>query len=144
DAFFDQLAPQRGDRILDQLAAVIGWHDVHARRQRRFDFFDLLFDAVDNRERVFAVTHHNNAADGLAFAVHLRHAAPKISPEMNCADVFDIDRYAFVDFQGDVLDICDTLDVSMAAHEIFDGGDFEGFAANICIARFDFRDHVGE
>ncbi len=32
----------------------------------------------------------------------------------------------------------------MAAHEIFGSGNFEGFAPNICIARFDFPDHVGE
>jgi len=53
-------------------------------------------------------------------------------------------RRSLVDLQRDVLNVCNALDVTVAAHEIFGGGDFESFAANVCVARLDLRDHVGE
>ena len=95
------------DGVLDQVAAVVSRHDAHAFGQRGLDFLELLLDAVDDVERVFAVAHDDDAADDFAFAVQLRDAAPEVAAEMHGADVLDIDRRAVLDLEHDVLDVLD-------------------------------------
>ena len=69
------------------MAAVVGRDDAHAFGQRRLDFLQLLFDAIDDGERVLAVAHHDDAADDFAFAVQFGDAAPDVRAEMHRADV---------------------------------------------------------
>src|SRR5207249_8920598 len=68
NALLDQLFAKCADRAFDQIAAVVSRHDPHAIGQRRFDLFDLLFDSIDHVERVLAVPHDDDAADGLTTA----------------------------------------------------------------------------
>src|SRR5436190_10781132 len=144
DAFFNQLFAQRRNRAPDQLAAVISRHDVHTGWQRRFDLVDFLFDAIDDVERVLAVTHHDNAANGFAFAVQFRDPAPDIAAEMHGAHVLHVNWRAFIDFQDNVFDVGDAFDVAAATHEIFRGRDLESLAAYVGVARFDRTDDVAE
>ena len=118
DAFFNQLFAQRRDGALDQLAAIVSRHDAHTGRQRRFDLLDFLFDTIDDVERVLAVTHHDDPANGLAFAVQFRDPAPDIAAEMHGADVLQVNRRAVIDFQDNVFDVRDVFDVAAATHEI--------------------------
>src|SRR6266576_4366903 len=136
DALFDQLLPQRGDGALDQIAAIISRHDAHARRQGGFDFFDFLFDTIDDVERVLAVTHHHDPANGLAFAVQFRDPAPDIAAEMHGADVLHINRRAFIDFQHNVFNVGNAFDVTAATDEIFRGRDLESLPTYVGVARF--------
>ncbi len=117
---------------------------LHALRQRRFDFLDFLFDTIDDVERVLAVTHHHDAADGLAFAVQLRDAAPDVAAEMHGADVLHVNRRAVLHFQDNVFDVLDAFDVAAAADEIFGCRDLESLAADIGVAHFDRVDDVAE
>ena len=109
DAFLDQLFAQRVDGVMDQFAAVVGRHDSHALGQRRLDFLQLLFDAVDDGERIFAVAHDDDAADDFALAVQLRDAAPDVRAEMHGADVLDVNWRAVLDLEHDVLDVSRSL-----------------------------------
>src|SRR5207248_686470 len=95
-------------------------------------------------ERILAVTHHNDPANGLALAVQFRDPAPDIAAEMHGADVLHVNRRAFIDFQHNVFDVGDAFDVAAATHEIFRGRDLESFAAYVGIARFDRTDDVAE
>src|SRR5713101_8349945 len=88
DAFFDQLFAQRRNRALDQIAAIVRRDDAHAFRQGRFDLLNFLFYTVDDTQRVLAVTHHNDPANSLAFAVQFRDPAPDIAAEMHGGSVF--------------------------------------------------------
>ena len=85
DALLDQLFAKRADRAFDQVAAVVSRYDPHAFGQRRLDLLDLLFDSVDDVERVLAVTHNDDAADRFAVSVELSHAAPDVASEVNVA-----------------------------------------------------------
>src|SRR5213078_1730666 len=144
DAFFNQLFAQRRDSATDQLAAVVSWHDAHTGWQRRFDLVDFLLDTIDHVERVLAVTHHNDPANRLAFAVQFRDSAPDIAAKMHGAHVLHVNRCAFIDFQHNVFDIGDAFDVAAATHEIFRGRDLESLAAYVGVARFDRADDVAE
>ena len=144
NAFFDQFFAQRGDRALDQIAPVVSRHNSHAFGQRRFDLLDFLFDTVDDIERVLAVTHHNNPADGLPASVQLGDAAPDIPAEMHRADVLQINRRAVFDFEDDVLNVLDFLDVAAPADVILCGRDLENFSTDVGVAHFDGVDHLAE
>ena len=47
----------------------------------------LLFDVADHVERIRAVALQGDAADDLAFAVHLGDAAPLVRAELDPRDV---------------------------------------------------------
>src|ERR1043166_1207251 len=144
NAFLDQLATKGRDRVPDQLAAIVGGNDLHAGRQGAFDFFQLFFNAVDDGKRVFAVTHDDDSADSLAFAIEFRDAAPNVAPEMHRTDILHVNRRAVRDFQGDVFDVCDAFDVAAPAHEVFRGRDFKYPATDIGVACLDRAHDVGQ
>ena len=57
----------------------------HAVRQAPWTSRSLRLDAVDDVQRVLAEPHHDDAADDLAAAVELRHAAADVGPELHAA-----------------------------------------------------------
>src|SRR5207244_5259009 len=144
DAFLNQLFAQRRDSAPDQLAAVVSRHDAHTGWQGRLDLVDFLFDAINDVERVLAVTHHDDPANRLAFAVQFRDSAPDIAAKMHGAHVLHVNRCAFIDFQHNVFDIGDAFDVAAATHEIFRGRDLESLAAYVGVAGFDRADDLAE
>jgi hypothetical protein len=80
DALLDQLLPQGGDGRVDQLAPVIGGDDLDPGGSEGAISFSFCLDAVDDREGVLAVAHHDDAADRLALAVELGDAAAQVGP----------------------------------------------------------------
>src|SRR5438874_9171698 len=122
---------------MDQFAAIVSGHNPHAFWQGWFDFLDLAFDAFDNSERVLAITHDHNPADGLAASVQLDHPAPDVAAKMDRANVLDVNRRAFVHFQHDVLDVSDRSDVAASADVVLGCGDFERLSADIAVAQPD-------
>ena len=99
-------------------------------------FVDFLFDTIDDVECVLAVTHHDDPANGLAFAVQFRDPAPDIAAEMHGADVLHVNWRAFIHFQHNVFDVGDAFDVAAATHEIFRGRDLESLATYVGVASF--------
>src|SRR5438132_6253546 len=144
NALFDQLLAQCGDRAFDQIAAVIRRDHMHASRQRRLYFLDFLFYGIDDVECVLAVTHHDDAANDFAAAVELSHPTPDVTAEMDVCDIFQINRRAVLDFENNVLDVLDLLDVAAAANVILGRRDFEDLAAYVGIAHLDRADDVAE
>src|SRR5207249_5687654 len=100
------------DRTLDQIAAVVSGDDFHAFGQGRLDLLQLLVNPIDDPQRVLTVTHHDDAAHDLAFAVQFGNAAAEVGSQMNRGDVFDIDRRAIDDLERDVLEVLDAFDRS--------------------------------
>src|SRR5574338_170498 len=137
DAFFNQLLPQRGDGALDQIAAIISRHNPHPLGQGGFDLLNFLFDAVDDGERVRAVAHHDDAADHFAASVELRDATPEVAAEVYVGNVLQVNGRSVLNFQDNVLDVLDFLDVATPADEIFGCGDFENATADVGVAHLD-------
>src|SRR6266850_990960 len=78
DALLNELLAQGGNRTFNQVAAIIDGDDAHTLWKRRFNLLDLLFDAVDDIERVLAVTHDDDPANSFALAVQLSDAAANV------------------------------------------------------------------
>src|SRR5204863_3373284 len=97
DAFFDQFLAQSGDGPIDQVAAIIHRHEAHTGRQRRLYLFDFLLYPVDDVERVFAIAHHNDAANDFAAPIEFGNATPDIAAKVNISDILQIDGRAVFD-----------------------------------------------
>src|SRR5207248_4645325 len=115
----DQLFAQCADSAMDQFTSIVGRRDPDAIGQRRFDIVDLAFAAVDDVERVFAITHHHYSTDDFALSVQLGDAASQRTAKMHFADVLHVNRCAVFDFEHDVLDVGDTFEITASAHKIF-------------------------
>ena len=92
--FLDQRFVQAVDGAPDQIRAVVGRDHLHARGQSRLDLAQFVFDAIDDRERVLALPHHDDSGDGVARAVPIGDTAPQIGTEDHLSDVLDAHRYA--------------------------------------------------
>ena len=67
------------DGAFDQLAAVVSrTRFARLRAAMALISVELLFDAIDDVERILAVAHDDDAADDFALAVQFRHAAPDV------------------------------------------------------------------
>ena len=66
---------------LDQVATIVGLHDLHARRQARAQLVELLLDRPTIVSRaIVAVAHDDDTADGFAFTVQFGDATPHLGP----------------------------------------------------------------
>ena len=77
-ALLDQRAPERLDRAVDQVRAVVDRIDGDALRQARRDLGEASLDVADHGERILAEALQGNAGDDLALTVHLGNAAPLV------------------------------------------------------------------
>src|SRR5215475_10060464 len=103
----------------NQIAAVVNRHDAHTSRQRRLYLFNFLFYRIDDVECVFAVAHHDDAANNLTASVELGHTTPDVAAKVNVSNVLQVNRRPIFYFEDDVLDVLDAFDVAAAANIIF-------------------------
>ena len=105
----DELALERLDRALDEIAAVVDRAHDDARRQPLLHLRELRLDVVDRRERVLAEPHHDDAADGVAAAVEIGNAAPdrRARPITRPSSATRIGVPLLVAPDDDVLDVAD-------------------------------------
>ncbi len=92
--FFNEGVAQRVDGAQDQLRAVIGNNKLNPFGERIFDLGQPLFDGVDDRERVLAVAHNDDAPDRLAFSIELGQSPALIWPEPNSRHIAHQNRHA--------------------------------------------------
>src|SRR5581483_10550831 len=91
------------------------------RRQGRFDLGELLFDAVDDVERVHSVAHHDDPADRLAFAAPLRDAPANVRTKRDVSQIADKNRSAVLRGDRHVFEIGDGAQVTKAAEYMVRG-----------------------
>ncbi len=133
--FLHQRVFQAVDGSLDQIRAVVGRDHLHARGEARLDLAQLVLDAADNREGVFALSHNDDSGDGVARAVPVGHAAPQIGTEDHLSDVFDAHRYARwrrrERYFGNVVL---APRVAAAAHHVLCAGQLQQAPAHVAVA----------
>ena len=98
------------------------------------DFSDLRLDPVDDVERVLAVAHDHDTADGLAFTVPLRDPFAQIGTIRHDPQIAHEHRRAIVGRDGDLLDIRQGPDVADSSHQVVCAGHFQHPAAYLIIA----------
>ena len=123
--FFEQVALQRFDGGVNQSGAVVSRDDFHTGWQRRFDFREFLFDAVDDTEGIHAVAHHDNAANGFPFALPLGNSFPNVRPERNGSQIADQNRRAVLGCNGNGFEVAQGMQIAEAANHVFGAAHFE-------------------
>ena len=119
DHLHEQLVLQCVDRLFDQLGAIVGLDDLHARRQRRLDLLQALFDARDDVHRIFAMAHHHHAGSDFSLAVELRDSAAQLRSERDSCDIPETDRRsALVGLDDDFLQIGGRLHIAVRADHV--------------------------
>ncbi len=126
DEFLDQFLPQVVDRPLDEAGAVVGRHDLHARRQARLERLELRLDGLDCLQRVLPGAHDDHATGHLAFAVKLRDAAPHLRAHLDRRHVAQTHRDAGGGCrQRDLAEVVQPLQITGDAHHVFGLGEFQ-------------------
>src|SRR5215467_15113721 len=87
DALFNQFFAQRRDGAANQIAAVVNRYNADTCRQRRLYLLNFLFYCIDDVECVFAVAHHDDAANNLTASVELSHTTPDVAAKVNVSNV---------------------------------------------------------
>ena len=136
----DQRRPQRADRLLDQVRAVVERHDRDARRQAWCNLRDARFDGIDDNLRVDAGPRDDDAADGFLCPLHER-GDPEGVADLDVRHLLDVDRHAVRAADDDPLDVVDGRDQADAAHDQPGAVRLEHVAANIQVAGADGRHH---
>ena len=75
DHFLDQRALEGVDRLLDEIAAVVGRLDRHAGRKPRGKLCKLRLDPLDHLLSVLAIPHDDDPAGDLSLAVDVEEPA---------------------------------------------------------------------
>ena len=75
------------DRFFDELRSIVRRDDRDALGEARLDLAQSLLDGVDDRQRVLAVAHDDDAAGRLALAVQLREAAADVRADADLRHV---------------------------------------------------------
>src|SRR5713101_7932126 len=119
DRLLEQRAPQCLDRPVDQVRAVVPRHDPDAGRQRGRDLGDPLLDAVDHSQRVLAIAHHDDPADGLPYSITLGDPEPQVGPDRHPGYITDPYRApVFPDADRDLPDVPDPTEVTEPADRV--------------------------
>ena len=125
DRLFEQVALQRLDGCLNQSRAVVSRDHFHARWQRRFDFREFLLDAIDDAQGIHSVAHHDNAANGFAFALPLGNTFANVRPERNCSQIADEHRRAVLGCDGNGFQVAQRTQIAKSANHVFGPAHFE-------------------
>ena len=64
------------DRVMNELRAIINWHDLYAFRKRGCYIAYLLFYPVDHGQSVLTAPHDNDPGNNFALAIQIRYTTP--------------------------------------------------------------------
>ena len=140
DGLFQQIALQRFDRRVDQTGAVVSRHDLDAGRQRRCDLAQLLLDAVDDVQRIHALAHDDDAADGFAFAIPFRNPFADIRAEAHRSQIAQQHRRSILAADGNRCEIVQRAQIAEAADHVFRAAQVEHATADFVRAHLHFVD----
>ena len=134
----DELGLQRVDGPPDEIGAVVALKDLHAFRQAFLQRPQLLLDVVNDVQGVFAVPHHNDAADRFPRAVPLQNTAPQFWAQLDGGDVPQQHwRAHVVHGHDDLLQIFAGTDVAQAAHHELGLAHLDQLAADVIVRALD-------
>ena len=89
DQFLDEVFAGGGNGLADEIAAIIGAHDLDAWRHGRFEFLELGLEALDDLGCVLAEAHDHDPTDHFSLAVQFDQATPHVRAEPHRRDVAD-------------------------------------------------------
>ena len=119
DELLDEFLPEVRHGALDERRAVVGRHDLHARRQARLERCDLRFDRGYRFKSVFTRAHHDHSARDLTLPVQLGDAAAHLGADLHARDVGEPHRDPRIaDRKRNLAKVVQRLQVAACAHHV--------------------------
>ena len=126
------------DRPLNQLGTVVGGNDLHAFRHGWFYLRQLRLHALDDIKRILPVSHDDNPADDITFAIEIGNAAPDLRSERDIGYVAQQHRCARLGcFDGYLAQIFGRFYIAAATHHEFLAVPLDEAATDLVVAAFD-------
>src|SRR6516225_2162006 len=140
DRFLNQVPLECVNRRVDQPRAIVAGNDLYAWRQAFPDFDELCFDPVDDVQRILAVTHHHDTADGFPLPVPFRDALPEVRTKADHPKITHQNRRAILATHGYASQIIKGLDVAQAADQVAGARHLQHASTNLIVAVANFID----
>ena len=87
DKFFEQFRREIVDRLVDKFGAIVGRHNLYARRQALLESCELLFHTGNRLAGVFTGAQDNDAASHFAFTVQFCEPTPDFGADLNARNI---------------------------------------------------------
>ena len=140
DRFFEQVALQRFDGCIDQIGAIVSRHDLDAGWKRGRDLAQLLLHSVDDVQRVHALAHDDDPADGFAFAIPLCDSFADIGAEAHRSQIAQQDRRPVLAADGNRCEIVQRAQIAETADHVLCAAQVEHATADFIRAGLYFVD----
>ena len=137
DKLFEKFAAQVINGPVDELAAIVGGHNLNAFRQAGLQRLQLVFYRRNDLARVFTRTQDHHAARHFTLPVQLGNTTAHFRPRLYAGNISQANRHTVLTgFQDDVIEIIDGLQIASGPHHIFRFRDFYGRSPRFLIRRF--------
>ena len=143
DCLEEEVPLERVNRLVDEPGAVIAGHNFNAGRQRGRNLLELGLHSIDDIERIHAVAHNDNAADGFPLPLPVSRAPPHIRTERDCAQILYQNGRAVLCCNRDIFEIGERAQIAEAANHVFRAIHVQHVSANFIGALPDSVDHGG-
>ncbi len=109
NAFLDECGFQCGDCPVDEFGAIVDRHNFRALGQRRCDFFEPVFDVVDDGQGVGAGALQGDATYHFAFAVKFSDTTPFVARQLDASNILEQHRSAAIGLDHNAFNIVDAF-----------------------------------
>src|SRR6266436_6679840 len=93
-------------RNIDEVGAVVVRNDLHSLRQYPvIELLDLLPDALERGQRLFASPHEDDALNDVGFGIFTDSAQWHFSADAHFTELFEIERRAIPCSDCDIADV---------------------------------------
>ena len=134
DGFLQQLAAEILDRTVDQIAPIVDRAHDDSGRKSLGRLCELGLDARNRRERIFSEAHDDDAADRVASAVQIGHAAPNCRADTHAPELGDAHWCTCGGCtDDDILDVGDRFEVAKSPHHVLALGQLHHHRADIAV-----------
>ena len=125
------------DRPLNECAAVVGGHDLHARRQAALQLAEFGLYGLDRFLGVLARSQHDHASSHFPLAVEFSDAAPHFRPDLDGGDIPQAHRHPCARHQRDGAEVVQRLEIAAGAHHVLGAGQFQHRSTRFLVGAHD-------
>src|SRR6185369_11216935 len=126
------------DGARDQVGAVVGDHYFDPRRKSLLQFPDFDLDPVDDILCVLTLAHDHDAAHGLSLAVHLQQAAADGAPQLDGAQVLQVNGGdTLLGTDHDIFQVSWRLHVAASTDQVFGVGLLDQTSPHVLVGGLD-------
>ena len=140
----DELVLKVGNRAFNQLRAVIGGNDFHARRQATLELLELGFDGLNGLQCIFAGAHDDDASSDFPVTIQLGDAAAHLRSDLNAGYITQAHGDALCGrTEWDIAEVLQTGEVAFGSNHVLSLSQLNDSASSFLVGALDGVQHLG-